>query len=230
VNRIVSAARLHLVAPWLLLLPWAIMGSSFFINVLVWRLADMAEGREPGTAGLASLYLTLCIVYVQSMSALLPFAMGLSLTRRSFYLGTALFAGLQSLVYGVLFHGLLLAERATDGWGVGLPFFGGFWVVDNPILQVLVYVVPLLVLAFLGMAVGVMYKRFGSLGLYALIIGTILGFGGLGVLLAWQEGWRETVFGFFTGQSAVALFTGWPLLLGVLFAAAAYLGIRRVVP
>jgi len=87
-----------------------------------------------------------------------------------------------------LFHGLLLVERATDGWGVGLPFFGGFWVMDNPILQVLVYVVPLLVLAFLGMAVGVMYKRFGSLGLYALIIGTILGFGGLGVLLAWQEG------------------------------------------
>lgn len=41
------------------------------------------------------------------------------------------------MVYGVLFHGLLLVERATDGWGVGLPFFGGFWVVDNPILQVL---------------------------------------------------------------------------------------------
>ena len=69
-NRIVSAARLHLVAAWLLLLPWAIMGSSFFINVLIWGLADIPEGRDAGTAGLASLYLTLCFVYIQSMSAL----------------------------------------------------------------------------------------------------------------------------------------------------------------
>ena len=51
-NRIVSAASLHLVAP--------------------------------------ALSLPLCIVYIQSMSALFPFVMGLSLTRRSFYLGTAL--------------------------------------------------------------------------------------------------------------------------------------------
>ncbi len=39
------------------------------------------------------------------------------------------------------------------------------------------------------MPIGVVYKRFGSVGLYALTIGAILGFGGLGVLITWQDSW-----------------------------------------
>lgn len=155
--------------------------------------------------------------------------MGLSLTRRTFYLGTALFAVLQSLGYGLVLYGLLLVERATDGWGVGLPFFRGFWAVDNPVLQVVVFAVPMLVLAFFGMALGVVYKRFGSLGLYVLTIGTILGVGGVSVLITWQQGWTR-VGEWLGDQSPVGLVAGWPLLFGVLVAAAGYLGIRRVVP
>lgn len=139
-NRIVSAARLHLIAPgFSLILPWAIMASSFAINVLIWSVADIAEQTADGTGGLAWLYITVAIVYVQSMASLLPFAMGLSLTRRAFYLGTVLFAVLQSLAYGVVLYVLLRVERATEGWGVGLPFFRGFWVVDNPALQVVLF-------------------------------------------------------------------------------------------
>lgn len=230
-NRILSTARLHLVAPWLLLLPWAIMASSLAINIFLWGVADVAEQTDGqgGTGGLASLYLTLCVVYIQAVSSLLPFAMGLSLTRRTFYVGTSLFAAGQSLTYGVLLYVLLLIERGTGGWGVGLQFFRGFWVVDNPVLQVLIFAVPMLVLAFLGMAVGAVYKRFGSVGLYALTIGAILGFGGLGVLITWQNSWAG-VAAWFTDQSTVGLLAGWPLLLGLLLAAGGYVGVRKVVP
>lgn len=230
-NRILSTARLHLVAPWLLLLPWAIMASSLAINIFLWGVADIAEktGGQGGTGGLASLYLTLCVVYIQTVSSLLPFAMGLSLTRRTFYVGKSLFGAVQSLTYGVLLYVLLLIERGTGGWGVGLQFFRGFWVVDNPVLQVLIFAVPMLVLAFLGMAVGAVYKRFGSVGLYALTIGAILGFGGLGVLITWQDSWAA-VGAWFTDQSPVGLLAGWPLLLGLLLAAGGYVGVRKVVP
>jgi len=134
---------------------------------------------------------------------MLSLAMGLSLTRRVFYLGTALFAAIQSFAYGLVLYVLMLVERGTGGWGVGLPF--------------------------LGMAVVVVYKRFGAVGLYALTIGAILGFGGLGVLITWQDSWTG-VEGWFSQQSTAGLLVGWPLLLGVLFAAAGYLGLRRVVP
>lgn len=229
-NRIVSAARLNLVAPWLLLLPWAIMASSLAINIFIWGIADLADetGGQASTGGLASLYITLGVIYVQSVSSLLPFAMGLSLTRRTFYLGTSLFAALQSLAYGVLLYVFSLIESGSGGWGVGLRFFRGFWSVDNAVLQVLIFAVPMLVLALLGMAIGVVYKRFGSVGLYLLAIGSIvIGGGGVTGLILWL---RDSFFAFFTEQSAFALLAAWPLLAGAVLALLGYVGIRRVVP
>ncbi len=52
---------------------------------------------------------------------------------------------------------------------------------------------------------------------------------GLGVLISWLNGWT-TVGAWFTDQSRLGLMVGWPLLLGALFAAAGYVGLRRVVP
>lgn len=72
-NRILTAARLHTIAPgFSLILPWAIVASSFAINVLIWGIADIAEQTGGGAGGLPSLYITLSIVYVQSMASLLP--------------------------------------------------------------------------------------------------------------------------------------------------------------
>ena len=155
--------------------------------------------------------------------------LGLSLTRRTFYLGTSLFAVAQALVYGVLLYGLLLIERATGGWGVGLPFFRGFWALDGALAQILVFSGPMLVLAVIGIAIGVVYKRFGSIGLYVLTIGSILGIGALTALISWQQGWAS-VGGWLGDQSTVALFAGWPLVVGAIVALAGYAGIRRIVP
>lgn len=229
-NRVINAARLNIVAPgFSLVLPWAIMASSLVINILIWAVTDVSEVPGAATGGLASLYIALMFVYIQAVASLLPFAMGLSLTRRTFFLGTALFAVVQALVYGIALYALLVIERATNGWGVNLSFFRGFWAVDNPVSQILVLAVPMAVMAFLGIAVGVMYKRFGSVGMYLLTIGLILGVGTAAVLITWQERWIA-IGEWFSNQSTTGLAAGWPLLLGVLFAVGGYLGIRRVVP
>ena len=103
-DRILGAARLHLVNPLMSLgVPWLVVLSSFAINLVVWGVT--AAGDQPGggsTGGLAALYLTVLIVFAQSITQLLPFAMGLSLTRRTFYLGTALVALVQSFGYGIV--------------------------------------------------------------------------------------------------------------------------------
>lgn len=53
--------------------------------------------------------------------------------------------------------------------------------------------------------------------------------GGVSVLITWQQGWTR-VGEWLGDQSPVGLVAGWPLLFGVVVAAAGYLGIRRVVP
>lgn len=229
-SRVMNAARLHIVAPgYSLVVPWVIMASSLLINILIWAVADLGEVPDATTAGLASLYVTLVFVYIQAVTSLLPFGMGLGLSRRTFFLGTGLFAVVQALAYGIALHVLLVIERATNGWGVNLTFFRGFWEVGNPVSQVLVFAVPMAVTAFLGIALGVVYKRFGSLGMYVLTIGLILGLGVAAALITWQERWIA-IGEWFGDQTTIGLAAGWPLLLGVLFAAAGYLGIRRVVP
>jgi hypothetical protein len=123
-NRVLAAARLHLVNPLVALgVPWLIVASSFAINLPIWGLTD--AGAQPGggiTRGLAALYITVLVVYVQAFTQLLPFATGLSLSRRTFYLGTAVVALAQSLAYGVALTVPDAVEHATGGWGVGLSF------------------------------------------------------------------------------------------------------------
>src|SRR3954469_17826512 len=118
-NRVLTAARLQLIHPAVILgIPWAIVASSFAINWAIWSLADLQH--QPGadfTGGVLSLYITVAIVFVQAVTQVLPFASGVSLGRRTFYLGTALMGMAQALGYGIVLAVLTAIEGATDGWG-----------------------------------------------------------------------------------------------------------------
>jgi len=150
-SRILTAARMHLVRPmfWLAV-PWVILAASLFVSLLAAAVIDNADLDHYGTGGLIFFYAAFGTVYVQAVASVLPLAKGWSLPGRTFYAGTALFAAVQSLAYGVVFYLLLLLERATNGWGVQQPFFTGGWFtpnysweVDNPALQVAIFAAPM---------------------------------------------------------------------------------------
>jgi hypothetical protein len=231
-NRIVGAARLHLVNPLLSLgVPWMVVLSSFAINLLVWGATDV--GDQPGgasTGGLAALYLTALVVFAQSITQLLPFAMGLSLTRRTFYLGTALFAAAQSLAYGLVLTALSAIESATGGWGVGLSFWApGRMDVGNPALQVLVFAGPMLACSALGIASGVLVKRWGPLGLWAGIVGLILATGAALALVGYLDAWRPVSDWF--GETSMALLAlAVPVAVAAVAGLLGFRGARRIVP
>jgi hypothetical protein len=232
-NRVVATARLHLVHPWLSVgVPWAIVGSSFAINLGIWGLGDV--GRETGgsatTGGLASLYVTVVFIFVQAVTQMFPFALGLSLSRRDFYLGTALAAGVQAFGYGVALSVLTTIEKATDGWGMQLHFWApGPIDAGNPALQFVVFTLPLVACAFLGMGIGVVFKRWGPSGLYALGLGVLLVGGLIAVWATWQERWSE--FGAWVGDlSTTSVTITLPVLLGLALAALTFFGLRRAVP
>jgi hypothetical protein len=231
-NRTLATARMHLVNPLLTIgVPWAIVLLSFAINLPIWALTD--AGKAPGggiTGGVLSLYITVLVVYVQSVTQLLPFAMGMSISRRTFYRGTALVAVASALAYGIALSVLTQVEDATGGWGVGLQFWApGPVDVDNWALQVVVSGAPMLAAAFLGVGIGVVMKRWGQLGLWSLVVGALLVFGGLAILVSWQQAWGD-VGTWLTDQSMLTLAVLIPAVLSVVAAGLSFAGLRRIVP
>jgi hypothetical protein len=101
--------------------------------------------------------------------------------------------------------------------------------VDNFFLQIAVSAAPMLALAFIGMGMGVVQKRWGQAGVWGLILGTLAVFGGLAVLITWLEAWGA-VGRWFVDQSQGTLAIGLPLAIAAVAAALSFAGIRRVVP
>jgi len=232
-NRVVAAARMQLVHPLLIVgIPWAIVGSSFAINLAIWQVGDVAA-QAPGdgsTGGLAALYITILVGFVQAVTQYFPFATGLSLSRREFYLGTALAAAMEAVVYGIALTGLTAIENATNGWGVRLHFWApGALDVGNPFLQFLVFAVPMLGCAFLGMGIGVVFKRWGATGLYALTLGALLIGGLAAVWVTWQEVWGD-VGSWLADLPVTSLTVVLPALVAAVLAGLTFLGLRRTVP
>jgi hypothetical protein len=57
--------------------PWFIVLSSFALNGAIWAVAGLGSEPGPGfTGGILSLYIAVLVVFAQSVSQLLPFAMG----------------------------------------------------------------------------------------------------------------------------------------------------------
>jgi hypothetical protein len=231
-NRVLAAARLQVVRPQIILgIPWLVVGISFAVNWAVWVLADLRN--EPGagfTGGVLALYVTVGVVFVQAFTQVLPFAMGVSLSRRSYWLGVVLIGVLSALGYGVALAALSAIGDATDGWGVGLSFWApGPMNVDSFLLQVLVSGVPMLTFVFAGIGIGVVFKRWGPNGLWALSILATLLLGALAVLLTALGAWRD-IGAWLADQSLLTLSVGVPLAITAVVAALSFGGIRRVVP
>jgi hypothetical protein len=232
-NRVLAAARLQLVHPMVSLgAPWAVGALSFIINWAVWRIVDIRslEGENGFTGGVSALYITVLVVFVQAVTQLMPFAMGISLSRRSYFLGTCLVGVGMALGFGVVLALLDVVESATGGWGVGLQF----WTpppldVEGFSSQVAVSGAPMLALIAAGVGMGVVSKRWGPNGVWGLIIGGLAVLGGAAVLITWMGAWLD-LSRWLTDQSLMTLAVGLPLTLAALLGALAFAGIRRVVP
>jgi hypothetical protein len=230
-DRALKAARLHLINPLVILgIPWLVVAISFAINVAIWALTPAGEQDGGFTGGVLALYITVLVVYVQAVTQLLPFAMGVSLSRRTFYLGTALVAVVQSLGYGIAIAVLVAIENATGGWGSGLDYWApGPFEVDNFLLQILTSGAPMLAFTFIGVGIGIVHKRWGQAGTWGLIIATMVVFGGLAILISWLDAWGA-VGSWFADQSLVTLTVGLPAAIALVAALVSFPGIRRVVP
>jgi hypothetical protein len=230
-KRVLAVTQVLLTSGYLTLVwPVAIMLSSFVLNVLLFAsIGDQIRGQYV-TYGVVSIYIVQLIVASQGIIQTFSFMVGLNVSRRAFYLGDGLALLLQSLSYGVLLYAGALIEHATNGWGGGLRYFDPLPVThgDSPLL-ILVYAVPLVLVSYLGMVLGLVAKRWGSNGILAISLGTLLVGGGAAVLVTWARDWLA-VGDWFADQSGLSLAIGWTLPVVTVLAAIGYRLIRRATP
>jgi len=216
---LVNVARYHLMDRiTYVALPWGILAFSFLINVAI---AAMAPSQPPGgihTGGLVSIYVFLLICGVLSMTRELPFGLMLGISRRSYYLGTALLVLALGVIYGLALTVLQALERASGGWGFSLHYFRVPWIMDGPWYQTWVTSFVLLVLSFLyGMWYGLVYRRWGVVGLVTFVVAQMLVALAVVAVVTLTHDW--SAFGhFFTSVEA-------PALTGVLAALTIVLGL-----
>jgi hypothetical protein len=226
-NTLVNVARYHLVdrIVWVAM-PWGIMAFSFLVNVVISLLAPTGP-HGIYTGGLASIYVFLLLCGSLSMTRALPFGLMLGVSRRVYYLGTALMVVALGVVYGLGLTVLQIIERATDGWGVSLHFFRIPWIMDGPWYETWLTSFVLLVVFFLyGMWYGLVYRRWNLTGLTTFIAAQVLVGLLVLVVVSATHSW-SSVGQFFTTVTALAL-TGVLAVVAAAMGAGGLSTIRRV--
>ena len=234
-------ARYHLVIPWLALgLPWAILATSFLVNLVIFAfvpqghhqvltshgLVQVADSPHNYTGGIASIYISLLVIGVNSIGRSLPFALAVGLTRRSFYTGTALFGAGLALVDGLLLTALQAVERATDGWGANMHFFQVPYILNGPwYLTWLTSSVGLALMFVWGMWFGIVYRRWSLFGSATFIAAQVTVVVAAVLIAVGTDAW-SSVGHFFTSLTAAGL-TGALAVLAALLLAGGQATVRR---
>jgi hypothetical protein len=227
-NKISTVARLHLVDrfsyTWLV---WGVLAFVFAMNAALFAVIPLTQPTGNFTGALITIYIFMTVIGIQAATRFLPFAFTLGVSRRTYYLGTvALVVGLTA-IYSVILTVLWGMEKATDGWGVQMNFFGVPWILDGPWYQVLITNFVLLTLTFLaGLWSGLIHRRFGLVGTVVFLgAATLLVVGGV-VLITWGQWWPAV--GAFLADLDILAASGMLAIVAAVVALGGYATIRRV--
>jgi hypothetical protein len=232
VNRIASIARLQMMGRMdALLWPLAVLGIAFAANILVFaNLPHDALETDPISGALSSIYITSLAFGAVAVNQHFPFALGLSVTRREFTLGLALFGLIQVVAYTVLLVILQNIENATNGWGLRLRFFGLGFIDDQPLpAQFAIYAVPMLTMTLLGTTAGALYMRWRATGLVTALAVVLLLLGGAAALIGRLDAW-DAVIRVLQYPSLLSWTALWPLILVAILGTSSWLALRRATP
>ncbi|MEU0562507.1 hypothetical protein [Dactylosporangium sp. NPDC006015] len=207
--------------------PLVILGIAFAVNLVLFGSMGDEMGDRPVTGGLASVYITALVFGAVAMAQQFPFALGMSVTRREFGAAIGLFTLAQTVIYAVLLVVLQAVEAATGGWGLRMRFFGiGPLDTYGVPAQLLIYGVPLLLMSLIGIALGAVYVRWRTNGVFGAITAVMVVLGLTAALITRTGRW-PAVGDWFLDQSALSLFAGWPSLAVVLLTALSWTALRK---
>jgi hypothetical protein len=225
----IDVARYHLVQRLnYLILPWAIVGFIFVLNLfIIASVTSAGDDSRHYVGGLGSIFVLLFALGVQSVARSLPFGLALGISRRSYYLGTALLAAVLAAVASAVITVAQAVERATGGWGLDLGFFRVPYILNGPwYLTWLTSFVGLTLLFVYGMWFGLVYRRWSLVGLVSFVAAQVTVLTIAALVVTTSHGWHDLGH-FFTSLSAAGL-TGLLAVLTVVLFAGGFATMRRV--
>ncbi len=239
-QRVVNVVKLHFANPYTVLInPWIILIGIFLVNLAIWAIimsqvtdpadrADVTEGFSYSGSSLF-IFVYMMIVAIQAMNQTFSFALGMSVTRRDYYLGSALTFVLLSAVFAVGMAVLAAIEEATSGWGVGGRMFTSIYFGDGPWFERLAFVfLAMLFFFFVGAVAATVFVRWKALGLTVLL--GLLGLITLAfvALVTFTRSWGSVGEWFATtGFLGSAL---WSLVISAVAGVAGFFILRRATP
>jgi hypothetical protein len=239
-NRILAVFRLQFVNPvTIIVTPLLILLAIFLMNVAIWALimanldsgadrADVAEGFQWSGAS-TFIFVYMMVVAVQAIVSTFSFALGLSVTRRDYYLGTALSFVALAALFATILAAFAAVEEATGGWGLGGRMFTAIYFGDGAWYErYFIFFALLLFFFFVGSIAAAIFVRWRAIGLTAFLVGLGFLIIGLIAILTFTETWDEMGSWFvangWTGSYA------WSLVPTVIAAITGFFVLRRATP
>ncbi|MFZ2238773.1 MAG: hypothetical protein WAV90_04435 [Gordonia amarae] len=232
-NRTLTVVRMQLINRMTFIwMPAAILWSSFAVSMAVYGIVIGAagDGAAPiyGGGSQAPLWY-FAAVGVQAMTLTFPFSQAMSVSRREFYAGTLLTAGMSALGLSVVYLIGGLIEKATDGWGFEGYFFYLPWIWEQgPVVAMMLFLVTSMLAFILGFWAATIYKRFGFPAVIIALIGLLV----LAILVSgaitMADGWPSV--GRWLSDVRPLTVTGIAAAAAVLFGGVSYLTLRRATP
>ncbi len=240
-SRVLGVVRLHLVDGWnYVFVPWLVTGAALLISIVIAIIIARAsggsavgadgftEGVQFSGAGQA-MFWYLGVIAIQTINLALPFALGLSVTRREFLLGTgAVFLGI-SLINSALYTVLGGLEELTGGWWVGTRMFTSLMLHEvDPLGRFVFFVCLHLVVFTFGAAMASVFFRWKAMGTTITIIALAFLLVGLAALVTFTDGWAG-IGDWFAASGAVGIAL-WTLPLTALCSLATWALLSRATP
>jgi len=166
------------------------------------------------------------IVGVMSLSSTFPFALGLSIRRKDFYLGTVLMTVFATAVVSVVLFLFNVFEQQTNNWGIQLQYFNLPYLNDGTVpKQLLTNFIIALYMYFIGFTITSIQKRFGKIGLFIFSCLMVILLSVL-LFLCNHLGWWTHIFHWF-GTHSIYDLSIWSLIFLAVNLIASYLLIRK---
>ncbi|MGG1517663.1 hypothetical protein ABE504_19770 [Paenibacillus oryzisoli] len=223
-NRIQSVVKMHMRNPltWFVV-PWAIIVVSFAVNFII--AASLNDGEEIHTGSIASIFVYSFVAGTLTLKDTFSFALGFSVRRKDYWLGTAMTAIYAYVAAGLLLTLLTFIEEGTNGWGVRLHFFKVEFLGDLSFLSMLgINVILMIHSYFLGLAISSLHRRAGAIGMYGFFTALLL-IGSIGsYIMTHYQLWRD--FGLWVAHHYMSFFW-WMIPLALIYSAISYGLLRR---
>ncbi|WP_135555410.1 hypothetical protein [Paenibacillus cymbidii] len=223
-NRITGVVRMYYrdKFSWFML-PWIILLSSFVVNLATAYFVE----EEIYTGGIMSIFIYFFVAGIIGLAQMFPFALGMSVRRKDFMLGTAGAVLVNSVIVAVVLYMLAAIERGlSGGWNLGLHFFSlPYWSDGSAAQQLWVNFTVIFWMYVCGFFISSIFRRFGRGGMFAAAIAFSL-IGMIGSYVVTYNNWWGAIFDWFAGSTMIELAL-WIDAVIVVQAAAAYAMLRR---